>query len=179
MTNAEMHASMTDGEMRGVVLQKLYEKRHEGGGWVAVPFDDLLNQRERTILDHICDQLGQHGLIKWKPLGSGHGGMAKITAAGVDVIEGTARPPITITLHDHSVSVTGSNNQVGSHNSQTTGSHNSQTTTIDVGKIITAIDNATASDAEKKEAKGLLEKITSNRLLVAILGSVLGSGAAH
>jgi hypothetical protein len=148
----EMHASMTDGEMRGVVLRKLYEKRFDRGGFVAVPFDDLSNQRERTVLDHICDQLGPHGLIKWKPLGSGHGGMAKITADGIDAIAGTARSPITITLHNHSVSVTGSNNQVGNHNSQTT----------NVGKIIAAIDNATASETEKKEAKGLLEGFSQN-----------------
>jgi hypothetical protein len=155
---------MTDAELRGEVLQKFYDERHLKGV-VRVPFDE--GQEDLNRLSNICDQLGQHGLITWQSFING-GGYGKITANGVDVIEGTAHSPITVTMHahDHSISVNGSNNQVGSHNAQSAN--------INVGKITAAIDHSSASDVEKGEAKSLLEKITSNPLLVATLGSFMG-----
>lgn len=48
------------------------------------------------------------------------GGMGRITARGIDVVEGNARAPITVTLHHHSVSVSHSSNvQIGDSNTIT------------------------------------------------------------
>jgi RIP homotypic interaction motif len=70
-------------------------------------------------LFNICKQLGEHGLIKWVDASglTSFGGMGRITARGVDVVEGTVRAPITVTLHHHSISVSHSSNvQIGDSN---------------------------------------------------------------
>jgi len=114
---------MTDGELRGIVLESFYEFRNRQPSLLnvlALPEFTSLEPDIHRLLN-ICEQLGQHGLIQWKSLNSftSVGGMGKITARGVDVIEGTAHAPITVTLHDHSVSVNQSSNvQIGDSNTQ-------------------------------------------------------------
>jgi len=114
---------MTDGELRGIVLESFYKLRNQQrtcSMWLALPeFTSLESDIHRLL--NICEQLGQHGLIQWKSLNSltADGGMGKITARGVDVIEGTAHAPITVTLHDHRISVNQSSNvQIGDSNTQ-------------------------------------------------------------
>ena len=55
---------------------------------------------DRQVIGAICEQLKDGGLIHWKPLkGAQEGfviGMAKITAIGVDVVDGVRKPPIAI-----------------------------------------------------------------------------------
>jgi geranylgeranyl pyrophosphate synthase len=93
--------------------------------------------------------------------------MGKISASGVDVVEGTATAPITITLHDHSISVSQSSNvQIGDSNTQGM--------KVRIDKLIAAVDHSQASATEKAEAKSLLEKLASNPLVKAVLGAVLG-----
>jgi hypothetical protein len=46
-----------------------------------------------------------------------------------------------------------------------------------IDKLIAAIDHSEASDAEKTDAKSLLEKITGNPLLKTVLGAVLGGNS--
>jgi hypothetical protein len=95
--------------------------------------------------------------------------MGKITAHGVDVIEGTARAPITITLHDRRISVSESSNvQIGNSNVQDV--------KFDIKKLIAAVDHSNASDTEKAEAKSLLEKLASNKLVQAALAALFGAG---
>jgi hypothetical protein len=165
---------MKDGELRGIVLEKFYELRNEQPGMLNVlslPEIVSLDPNVNRLLN-ICDQLGEHGLIHWKSLGSfsAVGGMGKITARGVDVVEGTATAPITVTLHDHRISVSQSSNvQIGDSNTQGV--------KLRIDKLIAAIDHSEASYAEKAEAKSLLEKITSNPLLQTILSAVLGGGS--
>ena len=48
-----------------------------------------------------------------------------------------------------------------------------------IGKLIAAVDRSSASEAEKKEAKSLLENLAKNRLVMAALGTVLGGGSAR
>ena len=48
-----------------------------------------------------------------------------------------------------------------------------------IGKLIAALDRSSASEAEKKEAKSLLENVAKNRLVMAALGTVLGGGSAR
>jgi hypothetical protein len=49
---------------------------------------------------------------------------------------------------------------------------------FEVGKLAAAIDRSTASGGEKKEAKLILDRITSNPLLVALLGRFISSGGS-
>ena len=68
---------------------------------------------------NICEQLAEHGLLHWRSLRglTVDGGMGNISASGVDVVEGTARAPIAITLHTISV-IQSSNVQIGDSNTQ-------------------------------------------------------------
>jgi hypothetical protein len=88
---------MTDNELRGRLLEKYYQRRKERLiGLVPSDFDGQLD--EQDILN-IAGQLADHGLIHWRPnrgLGGIGGGMGTITAAGVDVVEGTAPAPMEI-----------------------------------------------------------------------------------
>jgi RIP homotypic interaction motif len=110
---------MKDAELRAIVLQKFYEERRKvvkiwgdsdlPSGIAAVDFYD------------ICGQLAQHGLISWDPIRDTftiNGGAGKITARGVDVVEGTAEAPIAIIFDQRTITITDSDNvQVGDHNS--------------------------------------------------------------
>lgn len=160
---------MTDGELRGLVLQKFYDLRHEDNNIQLPKVAEVAPDEPRRIAN-ICKQLGQNGLIDWRPIESLSdviGGMGEITARGVDVIEGTANPPIAITLYDHSVSVHESSHvQIGNSNTQNV--------TMHIGKLIAAVDHSNASDAEKKEAKSLLQKLAENPLVQSVWGYVFG-----
>src|ERR1700716_2042822 len=95
------------GELRGIVLEKFYELRHQKH---FLELSDIasIDCGEQARIGNLCDQLGQHGLIEWKPLYGRHGlidGNGRITATGVDVVEGTASAPITVTLHDERISI--------------------------------------------------------------------------
>lgn len=167
---------MTDNELRGVILQKFYDLRHSQN---LIELQDLAHvgteDWQRTA--NICVQLEQHGLILWKPLDSMTGtvaGTGKISAFGVDVIEGHARAPISISFH-HSPIITGSSNvQVGNSNVL-------NQATIDIEKINAAIDHSNASDAEKQEAKSLWSRLINNPTFAAVLGAVMtmSGGPAH
>ena len=124
---------MTDGELRGIVLQKFYDLRNQPGMLNAVALPELQAvEPDQFRLHRICEQLREHGLIKGVLLDSftTFGSMGNITAHGVDVIEGTARAPITVTLHDHRISVNRSSNvQIGDSDTIT------QTTGIQPGEL--------------------------------------------
>lgn len=161
---------MKDNEIRGLVLQKYYDKRRQGFfQWSKEDFADLPPTVDIDSADlfRACDQLAEHGLIEWKPLrgrGQTVGGVGKITAFGVDVIEGESKPPISITL-DHSISVHGSSNvQIGSHNVQDV--------SVEIGKLIAAINDSTATEAEKAEAKSLLRKFLEHPLVASVVGGL-------
>lgn len=70
-------------------------------------------------------------------------------------------------FHDHRIAVSGSTNvQIGNANQQTV--------TLDIGKLIAAINNSDATDGEKREARGLIEKLTTNPLVLKVFETVLG-----
>jgi hypothetical protein len=88
---------MTDSELRGLLLEKYYQRRKERLiGLVPSDFDGRINEQE--ILN-IAGQLADHGLIHWRP-NRGHGGigggMGTITPAGVDVVESKTAAPMDI-----------------------------------------------------------------------------------
>lgn len=160
---------MKDSELRAKILKKFYEeRRHSAKIWVAKDVPEGI-----VALDFfdVCGQLGEHGLIDWDPqmeMFKVKSGRGKITAGGIDVIEGTVKSPITITLdHRQTVSITGSNNIVGDHNS------------MSVEAISSAINRTSFSEAEKAEAKSLWQKVTENKLLNTVVGSLCGAAAKH
>jgi hypothetical protein len=163
---------MQDADLRGAVLQKFYELRHQ----VDTVFLEDINSIEPNTrqLTNICEQLQQYGLIDWRPmetLAGVIGGQGKITARGVDVIDGTERAPISVTLHHHSITVRESSHvQIGNSNMQSVN--------VDLEKLIAAVDHSSASDAEKEEAKSLLERLASNRLIQLLWVAVFGGSAS-
>lgn len=164
---------MKDNDLRGLVLQKYYEKRREDlFQWTDDDFKDLPEPWGFDAADlwRICDQLGEHGLTEWHPASDNNGrtigGIGKISAFGVDVIEGTTRPPIAITIdHSRHVSVQDSVGvQIGDGNIQDLSLH--------IGKIVSAIDHSTASDQQKAEAKSLLKRFLEHPLVASIVGGI-------
>lgn len=161
---------MKDTELRALILQKYYEKRREGPfQWSEDDFKDVPDSADFDAADlyRICDQLADHGLINWRPVktfGGVVGGIGNITASGVDIIEGTAQPPISMTF-DHSITVHGSSNvQVGSNNTQ--GS------TIQIGRLVDAIEQSNAPEADKTEAKSRLKRFLEHPLVTSIAGGL-------
>jgi hypothetical protein len=166
---------MKDAEWRGLILQQLYDIRHANDGSTMIPdglgLDGLVPSGYDNLLANVADQLKQHNLIRFNEIAAPRRkGRAKITAFGVDVVEGTKESAITITI-DHSTNVLNSQHvQVGKGNIQNTG---------DIHKLNVAIDEARATMAEKEDAKSLLRKIIENPLLVSVLSKFswgIGSG---
>ena len=163
---------MKDNELRSLVLQKYYEHRDLGFfNWAELTEKEMPPVKDFSELARICEQLAQHDLIEWKPihyLGSRNpvAGNGKITAFGVDVIEGTARSPIAITFdHSQKISVQDSQNvQVGNHNSISSA--------INIDKIKAAIDHSTFSESEKAQAKSVLSTFLEHPLIAAIVGGL-------
>lgn len=85
----------TDYELRGALLRKLYEYRREG--FVSIGADDFQDSAERDEA-RIAQQLVEYGLITYKAANDRSGGRAEITAQGVDVVEGHAKPDIAINI---------------------------------------------------------------------------------
>lgn len=167
---------MKDSELRGLILQKYYDKRRDGWfQWQAEDFSDVPDTVDFDAVDlfRACDQLAENGLIDWKPLrdhvNQTIGGVGKISAAGVDVIEGNVDPPISIVLdQSHHVAVHHSSNvQIGNENVQGV--------TIHFEKLIAAIDKSSASEKDKREAKSLLKKFLEHPLVSSIAGGLASS----
>jgi hypothetical protein len=96
---------MPDAELRGKLLKVFYDRRHNANGWVPTSDIDTSGGEfvDRQVIGGICSQLAEVGLIEWKPLIGGIEGfvigMAKITATGVDVIDGARPSPIAININ--------------------------------------------------------------------------------
>jgi len=160
---------MKDTELRGLLLQAYYEHRRED--WFVPTAEELgVNVDEQDILQ-VCDQLGQHNLIQWRSLasfGNINAGMGKISAFGIDVVEGEATPDIKVHIvQNNSVNVTGSTNVA-------VGDHNYQTITDSVQHLVSTIDSSCASMEQKAEAKSLLRKFLEHPLLSAQAGGAIG-----
>lgn len=136
--------------------------------------------------ERICQQLADHGLINWighnAPADMGYYnelGALRINAFGVDVVEGNKESPIALVHIDQSshmdqsqhVSVSGSHGvQIARDDS------NQQQTIINAfEEIVSAIDKASVTEQEKKEARSLLLKVLESKAAA----SVLGAGAAY
>jgi hypothetical protein len=97
---------MKDADWRGLVLKALYDVRHDqqSDGALMIP-DSLklpgieMDEETKVLVVNIAEQLKQYNYITWigfhGPYKTGRG---KITAFGVEVIEGTRKPEITLTI---------------------------------------------------------------------------------
>jgi hypothetical protein len=161
---------MTDAETRGLVLQHFYNVRHNPNPWLRSSILMPQVSVEPCIIMNVCKQLADDGLIDWKPSsrGSMEEGLGTITSRGVKVVEGRVEAGIAIVIHDHSVSISGSENVI-------VGNSNQQNVKVEIGKLASVIDRMDAGDEDKKQAKSLIEKITSNPLVVAALTTILGA----
>jgi hypothetical protein len=162
----ERKNSMTDNELRGIILKKFYERRREGN---IIPkpedFDPPILFED---LYRICEQLGDHDLLSWRNEGSPGElsfGFGKISAYGVDVIENNEKPPIGINLTNISV-VHSQGVQIGDSNVQSISNAFDQ--------VISQIENLKVSDEEKKEAKSKLKSFLEHPLTISVLGNMAG-----
>jgi hypothetical protein len=95
---------MVESTLRGKLLKRFYDSRHNASGWVPTSDMDLAGEGfvNRQIIGSICRQLTDSRLIRWKTLtGAQEGliiGMAQITAIGIDVIDGKKGSPIAIDI---------------------------------------------------------------------------------
>jgi hypothetical protein len=160
---------MKDSVVRGCLLQLLYERQSEG----SIPF----GQGEQAVLPpggisrrdwlRAVAQLSEYHLIDWTPLEdkSGMGqlsGFAKINDFGVEVLEGSVTPPISISI-DKSRRTTAPRRQT-----PTAPSAEQQQAIMDaLEKVITAINQADVSEQEKNEAKALLRKLLGSKQRLA------------
>lgn len=160
---------MKDTQLRGIILQRYYERRREG--WFLPKPEDLgVEVNEQDILA-VCDQLGEHNLLEWKVRkdhGVVHAGMGKITAFGVDVVEGEAVADIKVEfVQNKTINISGSSNVV-------VGDNNTQTISHHINGLASIIDAADATSEQKDEARGMLRKFLEHPLVVAVVGGAVG-----
>ena len=126
---------MRDSELRGVILEALYNQHRK----------DLVNLDQElgglpvphSATESILRQLVKKGLVE-RPIQSLNGlGNARITTYGIDVVEGTTSPPVSIVLHQRTVQDV----QVGE------GNQNVSDTTLDV-----PMDHSEASHDKPKSS---------------------------
>lgn len=108
---------MKDNELRGRILEKLYETRHQQKRVNVTtendPFNEITDSYDVTI--SILRQLAQHNYIEWTPRETASGyimfASCIINARGIDVVEWTASSEISIVINGNAVSL-----QVGNQN---------------------------------------------------------------
>ena len=161
---------MTDIELRGIILQHLYDKRKvqqytPQGTDFPIPID-------QQDLVRICGQLKQHGLVDANIVdmlaGTKFMAACKISARGVDVIETGASPDLRIDLMaSQTINISNSNNVV-------VGNHNHQVIDNSVKELVKLINSSSASPEQKEEAKNLLGQFLKHPLVTSIAGGVVG-----
>jgi hypothetical protein len=143
--------SMTDQELRSLVLQQFYDERRlefsrPSSSWINADLDD-------NEIYRICDQLAECDLIRFKP--NINGARGKITAHGIDSIEREDSPGEAIQfVSHHTTNVENSSNII-------VGSDNSQAVGYSCDQIAKAIDSSSRPETDKAKSKNLLENDTS------------------
>jgi len=160
---------MKDTQLRGIILDKYYERRR-GQIFTPKPEDFDLPIAIEDILA-ISDQLGQHGLIEWKVLksfGDISAGLGKISAFGIDVVEGEATPDIKVEfVQNKTINVSGSSSVV-------VGDHNQMSVTQHIAEFARIIDNSGGTPEQKAAAKGLLRRLVEHPLVASVAGGAIG-----
>tara|TARA_R110001583_G_C5601209_1_gene404528 strand:+ start:78 stop:650 length:573 start_codon:yes stop_codon:yes gene_type:complete len=154
---------MKDNELRGVILQKYYERRRSPLSMFKE--NDFDPQISKEDILHISEQLSQHHLIDWKPIKNGArlvDGGGKITADGIDVIENKGKNS-SIQIHiPQSININNSNGvQIGNDNTQTL-TILSQDNLQLFKKIESTVNNELSTSAEKEEILSKLKALESS-----------------
>jgi hypothetical protein len=149
-------AAMTDSELRGLLLEKYYQRRKERLiGLAPSDFDGKLNARD---IQSIAGQLADHGLIHWRPNrgqdGVG-GGMGAITPAGVDVVESKTVAPVDILWSQDRGPQLPADTRPG--------------VAVAIARLLQAIENSGASAADRQAAIALLQALQQHPLLHRLL----------
>lgn len=173
----EVSIDMTDNELRGRLLKWYYEKRREGGVRpTPKDFDEIIDDLDIT---RVSRQLYEHNLIvasytppgrDSSPFGNLH--QARISADGIDVIEGEAKAPIAVRIDNRRIE----NKQTFNIDRSTgiqVGDYNSQEVVGALEQIVSRINGIDASEAERKEAKSRLESFLKHPLVNTVLGETL------
>jgi len=81
---------VSDVQLRGKILQVLYDRRNNADGWVPISDIDVAGGPPVSLgeISSVCRQLSDANLMRWKPLvGGGIAGVGQITGQGLDVVE--------------------------------------------------------------------------------------------
>ena len=159
---------MRDVELRGAILQRFYDYRYRG----ILQLTDIVEAVgpiEALLAASINEQLAKAGLIEWKTSKTmaGVGGIGRINALGVAVVEGHREPPIPLLLHGRVVGATrGGVRKTGAPTSATP---------LVLDKALAAIDQANSPQEEKAAAKLLIRQLGANPLAWSALGALFGA----
>jgi hypothetical protein len=158
---------MRDNDIRCILLQKFYDLRKDNRQHQLYEVD--LGPIDIEDYNRIGKQLGEMHLVDWyTPLA--RSGCGRITSYGADVIEGNTAVPMPININDHRISAQGPQNvQIG--NSNTISAN------VDVRSVLSAIDKANATDAEKEEARDLFMHLFNSPTFASIAGAIMGMGS--
>ena len=161
---------MREEELRGAILQRLYDYRHRG----ILQLTDILaaaHPAEPLLVASISERMAQAGLIEWKTSKSmgAIGGIGRITAVGIDVVEGRRDPSITLSLRDRGV--------VGGAPATPRTSAAVPSNAGQLDKALAAVDKASAPEAEKAAAKTLIRQLRANPLAWSVLEAMFGAGS--
>ena len=165
---------MKDTELRGLLLQAFYERRQAQS--IESPTADWIDGKASCDeIYRICEQLGDHGLIKWDRF-IGGGGVGIITVIGVDVIEGgRSSPDIAVQLVQHITN----NNKVSNSSNVIVGNNNSQTVMNAFEEILRAIESSSSDTASKAKSKSLLDQLAGSPVIAQIIGQATKFGLDH
>lgn len=160
---------MRDVELRGAILQRFYDYRHRG----ILQLTDIVaavRGTEALLAASISEQLAKAGLVEWKTSKTmtGVGGIGRITAEGVAVIEGHREPLITLSLHGRGV-VGGARASL-----RMVGPLASANPAL-LDKALAAIDQTSSPLADKAAAKTLIRELGANPLAWSALRAMFGA----
>jgi hypothetical protein len=152
---------MRDDELRSVILQRFYDKRHRSSIVQLTDIAPVLPSEPGRVAN-LCEELARTSLIEWKTSKSvgAVGGIGKITAAGIGVIEGTRPVPATLQLAKPRITRANVPNAQGC-----------------IDEALEAIDNSGGSEAEKLAAKTLIRQLGTNPLAWSALEETFGVGS--
>jgi hypothetical protein len=159
--------NMKDTELRGILLQKFYDRRREGR--TSLNYLELSDDI-RADAGRICAQLAENDLITWHPVhlrGSRHhDGMGEITARGIEVVEGETKPAVPVQIdQSHHYTFTDSHHNI-------VGDRNVQLANLTLAELTRQIDKAEVAVSEKNEAKNLLQQFLEHPLVCALAGGL-------
>ena len=144
---------MRDSELRGLILEALYNQRRKD----LVNLDQELGALpvSHSATESILRQLVKKGLIE-RPIQPLNGlGNARITACGIDVVQGTTRPPLSILLHQR---ITVQDVQVGEGNIQNFSDTKLEIQNVSDTKLNVPMDHPEVSQDKPKSSFGRIRK---------------------